>query len=378
MLIKPWHIIVATVTASVVAVTGVGAVGVDEFRSSQTEAIELAQGSLSDAQERIDEAAARITDLELAISNAQDILDSSEGKTLDEQAREELDKEIDAAQKTLKQEKEQLFSLKQTVRTLAALDINGFFWPGNVRDTATAVSTAEGADTTKIITKVSGIGDRIKAVQSAQAAWQAEQDREAAEKAAAEAAAEAAKRMAAPRKISQTGTLTEGGGSTAPSAPAPPANPASIQSVQGFSVESYVLALAPNSTISWIDGLCSGYYVCGRAWVGGVNTTPVRIELDGLLRDIYSNPIGISVLVHEAAHARQWWTYGPAILDQSLLQAPQFAAPPGSSDEQQRAAAIRAVEYMADCATIGKLGYSTGAYTSSCSPDQLASISSIW
>lgn len=374
MLIKPWHIIVATVTASVVAVTGVGAVGVDEFRSSQTEAIELAQDSLADAQERIDEAAARIADLELAISNAQDILTSSQGKTLDEQAREELDDEIARAQKTLKEEKEQLFALKQIVRNLSALDINGFFWPGNITDSAVAVTSAQGADTTKIITKVSGIGDRIKAVQTAQAAWQAEQDRVAAEK----AAAEAAKRMAAPRKISQTSTLSEGGGATAPSAPAPPSNLANVQSVQGFSVESYVLALAPNSTISWIDGLCSGYYVCGRAWVGGANTTPVRIELDGLLRDIYSNPIGISVLVHEAAHARQWWTYGPAILDQSLLQAPQFAAPPGSTPEQQRAAAIRAVEYMADCATIGKIGYSTGAYTSSCTPEQLAAISSIW
>jgi hypothetical protein len=364
MLIKPWHIIVATVTASVVAVTGVGAVGVDEFRSSQTEAIELAQGSLSDAQERIDEAAARIADLELAISNAQDILDGSQGKTLDEQAREDLDKEIAASQKTLKQEKEQLFSLKQTVRTLAALDINGFFWPGNVKDTATAVSSAEGADTTKIITKVSGIGDRIKAVQSAQATWQAEQDRVAAEKAAAEAAAEAAKRMAAPRKISQTSTLTDDGGATAPSAPAPPANSAAVEPVLGFSVESYVLALAPNSYIEWVDDLCSGYYVCGRAWVGGVNTTPVRIELDGLLREIYSNPIGISVLVHEAAHARQWWNYGADIIT--------------TSEQQSGLTGVPAVEYMADCATIGKLGYSTGAYTSSCSPDQLASISGIW
>jgi len=376
MLIKPWHIIVATVTASVVAVTGVGAVGLDEFRSSQTEAIELAQESLSDAQERIDEAAARIADLELAISNAEDILDGSERKTLDEQAREDLDKEIAAAQKILKQEKEQLFSLKQTVRTLASLDINGFFWPGNVKDTATAVSLAEGADTTKIITKVSGIGDRIKAVQSAQAAWQAEQDRVAAEKAAAEAAAQKAvaeQAAAAARRAASSQTIKQSGGSTAPTAPTPPAF--AQAAISGFDAVAYIRALAPNAEVVWQNDVCKtvlGYevWLCGFALIdpnGNSQSSPVYIYLDGLFTDRYSTDVGLSVLVHEAAHARQFWNYGPAMLPNPT------SAPAGTGKFP--------IEWMADCATIAKLGYGTGAYVrpwERCTDAQLAEAGSIW
>ena len=137
-----------------------------------------------------------------------------------------------------------------------------------------------------------------------------------------------------------------------------------IAPVVGFDIEGYVLALAPNSFISWGDALCSGYYVGGRAWVGGVKTTPGKIERDPALRDIYANRIGISVLVHESAHARQWLYYGADIISANEALTGLVGAP--------------ALEYMADCATIGKLGYSTGTYTNSCTADQLDAADLIW
>jgi predicted SprT family Zn-dependent metalloprotease len=129
-------------------------------------------------------------------------------------------------------------------------------------------------------------------------------------------------------------------------------------------ITSYIAALAPNSFISWVPGLCDGYYVCGRAWVGGVNSTPVRIELDPALYDIYVNTVGISVLVHEAAHARQWFKYGSNIIT--------------ANEGYTGLVGTIAVERMADCATIVKLGYSTNVYTSSCTPSELEAAATIW
>ena len=141
----------------------------------------------------------------------------------------------------------------------------------------------------------------------------------------------------------------------------------SLPAVISVSVEAYVAALAPNSYIAWVPNLCDGYYACGRTWVGGSNTTPTRIELDPALRDIYANRIGVSVLVHEAAHSRQWFTYGSNIITASEA----YTTAQGITGKA-------AVEYMADCATIGYLGYSTGAYTSTCTPEQIAGIAEIW
>jgi hypothetical protein len=116
-----------------------------------------------------------------------------------------------------------------------------------------------------------------------------------------------------------------------------------------------------------VPGLCDGYYVCGRAWVGGLNTTPVRIELDPALEDIYVNNVGLSVLVHEAAHARQWFKYGSNV----IVANEAYTGPTGPKG-------TAAVEYMADCATIVKLGYSTNVYTSSCSNSELEAAATIW
>lgn len=379
MRFQPWHVIAATVTAGAVVLSGMGYLAFDTVRSAQVEAISAIDSAIMSGIKDIELTQSRMADLELALSNAQQIFDSSAGKTLDDAARNKLTAELRDGQEILREEERELTELEDAVEELKSVDTDGFFWPGEIQNHSDAFSEIASTSVDEIIIQVQDIGLVIKAVQEAETAWQAEQDRIAAEKAAAEAAAaaQAAAARAAARNAATQSSLSESGGGTAPSAPAPPATPPPPAQV-GFNIEAYVLALAPNSFISWVPDLCVQYYVCGRAWVGGTNSTPVRIELDPNKREIYGNEIGISVLVHEAAHARQWWTYGANILDESLAQAPQFAAPPGSTEAEMWNSGKRAVEYMADCATIGKLGYSTGAYTSSCTSDQISRIAGIW
>jgi hypothetical protein len=201
--------------------------------------------------------------------------------------------------------------------------------------------------------------------------------------------------MAKARTVEPVSTITEDGASAVTAPPPPPVNapPVTGPSIEAFLasfdeafaegisrrqfIETYVLSIAPGSTFNWIEGLCNSYYVCGRALVGGLNTSPVEIQLDPLIENVYLDRwgIGLYVLVHEAAHARQWFRFGSP--GQSGLDA--FVA----SQEQYTAArgvtGTLAVEIMADCMTISYLGYSVrGSYTESCSPEELAAANAMW
>ena len=367
---------IAALAVSTVLVTSTAVVVGTNYVTTQQSAQAALFDTLASGNEKVTAVTQRAADLELAITNAQNILKDSSGKVLDETSRQALEKSISQAQQTLKLQKAQLVKLKASVSSLktpAPLDV---LWPYGKQLRAQEVQDSDTTSVDVLVKAVMALGGGIQNVQAAQATWQAEQDRIAAEQAAA-AEAQAAASRAAARNAAARSTLTDSGGTTAPSAPAPPSEPPVLVS-QAFSVEAYVLALAPNSYISWVPGLCDAYYACGLARVGGTNSTPVEIRLDPAKRDIYANTRGITVLVHEAAHARQWWTYGPQIMEVSLSQAPQFAPPAGATAQQIRDAGVSAVEYMADCATIGKLGESTGAYTWSCTPEQISSISAIW
>jgi hypothetical protein len=91
-------------------------------------------------------------------------------------------------------------------------------------------------------------------------------------------------------------------------------------------------------------------------------TVVVLLDEDHI--DLYLTEIGLSILVHEAAHARQHVKYGTYLIRDNEI----YTGLVGTA----------AVEYMADCATIVKLGYSTGAYTQSCTPAQLEAAATIW
>jgi len=367
---ESWQIIVAFASSVALIAGGVGVFAYQQYTQGQISAAENAETALELGQQRIGEVSAALVDLELAIRNAQEIATQAVGQTLDEKDLEALIAEIEIAKEVWVEETTRLLELEAAVKALRQrIDLTNSSGP-SIAALLKSVNDAVSSNWDRIINQVASLGQGISSVQAAQTLWKQEQDEIAAEKvAAAEAeAAEEADRLARAKTITPVSTLTDSGGSTAPSAPAPPAQEVAVapgQDAQNLEfITSYIAALAPNSFISWVPGLCDGYYVCGRAWVGGANTNPVRIELDPALYGIYVNSVGISVLVHEAAHARQWFKYGSDIIT--------------ANETYTGLVGTIAVERMADCATIVKLGYSTGVYTSSCTQSELEAAATIW
>lgn len=372
--LKNWRPITA-IASAIILLSGLAVVATEQYNQGQISAASAAETAIELGEQQIDEVTARVDDLELAIRNAEQLLADTEDQTLDEVARDALLAEIEIAKETWVAQKTKLLELEAAVSALRKEVKSEQIARATLNSLIETVAERSKSNLEKIISQVSAIGSQIAAVQSAQALWEKEQEVIAAEETArvadeaASLAKETAERLERERNIAPVSTLTDSGGSTSPSAPAPPAEEVAAAPVQqGVTnrefIISYVVALAPNSFISWVDGLCDGYYVCGRAWVGGSNTNPVRIELDPALEEIYINSVGISVLVHEAAHARQWFKYGSEIIT--------------ANEVYTGLVGTIAVEYMADCATIVKLGYSTNVYTGSCSQAQLDTAATIW
>lgn len=127
-------------------------------------------------------------------------------------------------------------------------------------------------------------------------------------------------------------------------APAPVPAPAPPAPAPAFDPVEFLQGYASGFTVEWIPGLCAsmGGSVCGT-------TQRSVIELDP--NADYSSELGRDVLVHEAAHLHQFRDYG-AVMD--------------------RLEAHGGFEVMAECASLAKTGRLIGAYTSSCTPAQLA------
>jgi hypothetical protein len=370
---KSWQTIATVVSSISLIAGGVAVFAYQQYTQAQMSAATAAEEAIVLGEQRINEISDRIDDLELAIRNSEQTVVNTDGQTLDEKEREDLLAEIETSKEVWVAQKTKLLELEAAVKALKNQMTSGTPPRDVLALLIGNISEIANSDWMPIVTQVIALGEKINSVQTAQATWKKEMVRLAEEEAAAQAA-EAAERIAREQTIASTSTLTDTGGSTAPSAPAPPPPSQEIlvapvapgESNRSF-ITSYIAALAPNSFITWVPNLCNGFYVCGRAWVGGVNTTPVEIELDPALEEIYRNSIGISVLVHEAAHARQWLKYGASIIASNEA----YTGPTGPKG-------TAAVEYMADCATIVKLGYSTNVYTSTCSPSELAAAATIW
>jgi hypothetical protein len=374
--IKYWRPITA-IASVLILLSGLAVVANQQYVQGQQKAIAAAEEALELGEQRIEEVSARLDDLELAINNSEQIVVDSEGQTLEDKERDDLLAEIEKGKETWVEQKSNLLELAEAVRALRVQLASGAPAGSTLASLVIKVADTSKSNWDQIATQISALGGKITSVQTAQATFQKEMQKLEEEKAAAQAA-EAAERLAREQTIASTSTLTDTGGSTAPTAPAPPPPSEEIlvapveegETNRSF-ITSYIAALASNSFIEWVPNLCDGFYVCGRAWVGGTNTDPVLIELDPALEEIYINSVGLSVLVHEAAHARQWLKYGPLLLSSN---AGYLGLPEGYTEEQAKAA----VEYMADCATIVKLGYSTNVYTTSCTQDQLNAAATIW
>ena len=378
-LITPKSVIAATVVASVVAASAIGAVGYQSYAKVQVEALEQFDSAQSQVVTEISALDSLVSSAQEQITAGQSLLDASAGKTLDNVARDALSEAIVDASAAIEQAQTRADALKGDIRQVADVIDEQLLWPPTALESAEQLQQSVTSLTEDLESALEKIAKHSQAVTEAQAAWQAEQDRIAAE-AAAEAARKAAE--AAARRAAAGGDrpLSPSGGSTQPvPQAAPPPPPATTPTALLSFAESFLRQYVSPSqaSIAWDPTLCAPGYICGTTTVGvgtplitlmGTDTAPANYDFGG----------GRYVLVHEAAHARQYWLYGSVsgMINGLLPFAPP--APAGWPSGQ----GIWAVEYMADCSTQAQLG-TTGTYmrmvgVASCTPEQLREASRVW
>jgi predicted nucleic acid-binding Zn-ribbon protein len=369
----PTKKVVASVVAVALGVSLLGLAGYQSFATAQTQARSILTQASDAAETALREFNTNASGLEDKITSAQAVFDASQGKTADDVARKALQKEIDTASAQLRDADREARELRAIVAQIET-DIERILaWPPSFFDSYVQLTKSIARLSAELRGPQKQLSDLADGVVQAQKSWQAEQDQlaaVAAAQAAEEAARAAAERLSKPKQIPSESTLDPTGGATAPSAPPPPDVPAPI--VEGFNIEEYLSEFLPTSdyTVQYVTGLCDGYYICGRTLVGGGGNPVIQLDDNPSVIDIYSTEAGKYVLVHEAAHVRQYLFYGTVAL--MISESGRFVDYPGAA----------AVEYMADCATIWRIGYAlvgtSYPYTSSCTPEQYAEASRIW
>ncbi len=369
----PTKKMVLTVVAVVTSIALVGVIGFVCYATVQSQARDDLVQATTVAETSILQFETLASGLEESITSAQSVLDASAGKTLRETARTALKKAIELASSRLQTALGEARALAADVSRTKTNVQDLLVWPPSALEAITQLRESAADLNVELKDARKQLSDRVAVVVQAQKAWQTEQDRlaaEAAALAAEEAARAQAERLSKPKQITSESTLTPTGGATAPSAPPPPEEPAPVE--EGFDIDVYLSQFLASSdySIEYVSGLCNGYYICGRTLVGGGGNPVIQLDADPLVLEIYGTEAGKYVLVHEAAHVRQFLFYGTVAL--MISESSKFIDYPGNA----------AVEYMADCATIWKIGYALGGtsypYTSSCSPEQYAEASRIW
>jgi len=400
--LKSWQLIVAVASSVSLIAAGVGVFSYLLYTQAQESTAASAGSAIELGEQRFEELSDLIDNLELAIRNSEETVDNTDGQTLEEQERNDLVAEIEKSKEIWVEQKTKLLELEAAIKSLKSqLASDASSREALVLLTAKIFEIAN-SDWSPLTSQVVALGERIGSVEIAQEAWKKEQERII--------AAETAERLAKARVVPSVSTITEEGGTSAVTSPAPP--PANAPPKQGPTseafnasvlqarqdgvnlvafIESYIRELAANVVFDWSnDQLCDSRYICGQAEVG-ISLDYLRAEfpelipmlpggfaveqvviirLDPRIIDLYlsDNGIGRFVLVHEAAHARQWLKYGGNIIRAN-------EAYTASSGVQGKPA----VEYMADCMTIGYLGYSVvGSYTTTCTPEEFVAANNTW
>ena len=364
--VTPKSVIAATVVVSLVGAGAIASIGADSYLNSRQQArfamesakIGALQSELS-ADETIAEAGA-------AIAAGDALLAGSDGKTLDNTARAELSATLDTAREQLALLASQSTKIDDRLAAAELAFNEQLLWPPTAEATANRLNDSIGDLSAPLLTTLAKLSKQSEAVTAAQAAWQAEQER-----IAAEAAAKAAAERAAARAVRSGGTSNPSSGSTAPNVIAAPPAPAAPT---GWSAESFLLQyLSPAEfSLAWNQSLCSPGYICGTTQF----SSPPTITLFGSAAAPanYDFAGGRYVLVHEAAHAKQYWYYavGPGNYADLLAVVP---APPAN---WTRPAEYWPLEFMADCSTMVQIGWAPTYAKSSCNAAQLAEAAKVW
>jgi hypothetical protein len=377
--LKSWQLTAVVISSISLIAGGVGVFAYQQYTQAQISAAAAAEEAIVLGEQRIDEISDRIDDLELAIRNSEQTVVNTDGQTLDDKEREDLLAEIETSKEIWVAQKTKLLELEAAVKALKTQLASGTSPRETLGLLIGNISEVANSDWMPIVTQIVALGEKIKSVQTAQSEWKKEQEIISAKKEEEEAervAAEKAEieRAAAEALAKQATEIT--------AVAAPPASSASVPDSSEpdplkSSVESYILALATNVTFVWDPDLCEPGFVCGVAapnvlWTGTYSGPPRTAEDanvfifldDSFVEFYYTTRVGQSILVHEAAHARQWLKYGTEIRTANEGYTGLIGDP--------------AVEYMADCATIVKLGYSTNVYTSTCTTSELEAAATIW
>lgn len=366
--VTPKSVIAATIVVSLVGAGAIVSIGADSYVHSREQA-QVAMESAKRSALRSDVTAAEtIAQAGAAISAGDAVLASSEGKTLDNTARTELGETLDTAKQQLHELTVQSTRIDDQLATAELAFNEQLVWPPTAEATAHRLHDSIGDLSGPLLVTLAKLAKQSDAVTAAQTAWQAEQERiaaEAAAKAAAEAAAQAAKAAAA--RIKQAGPPA------APSVqPAPPAN-----AVTTFNAVVFLRQLVTESQANIVVGpisWCPANSLCGQASFGSALPFITILGANGVPAN-YDSAGGRYVLVHEAAHIRQFYYQGD-------LTAMLNKAPPVPST-WTRPASHWPIEYMADCSTQYKTGF-VGTYTtrdarlSSCTTEQLTEAAKVW
>jgi hypothetical protein len=397
--LKSWQLTVAVASSVSLIAAGVGVFAYQSYTQSQEAAGSSAESAIELGEQRFEELSDLIDDLELAIRNSEETVVNTDGQTLEEQERDDLVAEIEASKQVWVEQKTKLLELEAAVKSLK----NQLAAATPSRESLILLTREiieiANSDWGPITNQVVALGERIGSVETAQEAWKKEQDRIIAEKAAADLAK--AEKEAAERAAAQLAEIERAAAEslarqateliliTAPPSSAQVVTDPNTLTDEMLAVQSYILNLAGNITFLWDPDLCAIGYVCGQAvpapykdpgdflyrddsvswgYTGAPRTAEhahVFVKLDNSFQSYYtSTRLGRAILVHEAAHVRQWFKYGLDIISASEAISGRVGIP--------------AVEYMADCATIALLGYSTGSYTRECTPSELEAAATIW
>lgn len=389
--ITPKSVVAATIVASLTVVSAVGMLGYQTYDRVRNQAIVEFHRANTLETTQLNNLDTVLAEAKTQIATAEALYASTEGKTLTNDEREVLAEDIRAAKGAVAAAEAEAENVAYAFATAGEEFEAQLWWPDNALALAQELRSMITSLTGNIETALKRLSSSAEKVQTAQAAWQAEQDRLAAEAAAkaaedaqkaAEAAAKAAQdRMSKTPTIPSGSTLTPTGGATAPTTPPPPPDAAAQiaearAETPGFDPAAYMAGFASPSQyiVQYVPNLCNGYYVCGRTLVS-TNATPI-IQLDSnqAVMDVYATDIGKYVLVHEVAHVRQFWSYGANVSGMIAATEP-LASTSGRTG-------VAAVEYMADCSTIPRIGYAISPvswpYTTSCTTAQYQAGLAIW
>jgi hypothetical protein len=378
--LKSWQLTAAVISSISLIAGGVGVFAYQQYAQAQ-QLSAVAESALTLGQQSLEAASEIVDQLEEAIREAEQVAEDARGKSLDEKQYEDFIDEIESAKDLWVEKKTRVLEIDAAIKQLASLkDSNGQWDPGALA-VAKLIEEKSAENWDVVTSTISSLQQNVSNTQTAQGQWKNEQDRITAEKAAADAAAKAASDNLARQSTEPTGVRI--------SNPVLDAEPCEVTPLESSpakqSIENFVLGLASNTKTTWACGICAPGTICGRALLPNLAAIypgfvgPPQNERDALVIvvldenhiDLYLTEDFRSILVHEAAHARQHLKYGTLLLSSN---AGYRGLPEGYTEEQ----AIAAVEYMADCATIEKFGRSTGAYTDSCSPSELEAAATIW